>query len=180
LDVFPVLSSGHFVQLTTSREVAMKQDNPKDPVRWEEEVWPSHPLMERSGIRRDTYLNCWCPSCGASLNQNGKAVFHIVNRTGEEGISRVSPYLNILDRESTIQVDDDEELIDVRCIHCGVSLIEPGRLCRQDQCKMVRVHFSVQDSGRLSLIFCVRRTCRWYTMSEEDNERLIIGESHEW
>lgn len=152
----------------------------KDESRWEEKVWPSHHLMARSNIKRDTYLNCWCPSCGESLNENGKAVFLIVNQRGEEGISRVSPHLNILDRESTIHVDDDEELADVRCPHCRISLIEPDRVCKEDKCKMVKFHISVQDSIKLSLSLCVRRTCRWYTMSDEDNERLILRDSHEW
>ena len=158
----------------------MKDRNSDKTAGWEEEVWDSQPLMERSNIKRDTYLNCWCPSCGKSLNEDGKAVFSIENQRGEKGISRVAPYLNILDRESTIQVDDDEELANVQCPHCNVSLIEPNRVCKQDKCKMVKFHISVQDSIKLSIIICVRRSCRWYKMSEEDNERLILRDSHEW
>ena len=161
-------------------EVVMAESKKEKAVSWEEEVWESQPLMERSDIRRDTYLHCWCPSCGSSLNEGGKAVFRIVNQRGEEGISRVSPYLNVLDRESTIQVDEDEELANVHCPHCSVSLIEPNRVCKQDKCKMVKFHISVQDSIKLSIIVCVRRSCRWYTMSDEDNERLILRDSHEW
>ena len=74
----------------------------------------------------------------------------------------------------------DEELADVYCPHCNISLIEPKQLCIQDNCKMVKFNISVQDSIKLSIIICVRRSCRWYTMSEEDNERLILRESHEW
>ena len=158
----------------------MKDRDSEKAARWEKEVWDAHPLMERASINHDTFLNCWCPSCGVGLNEDGKAVFHIVNKRGEKGVSRVSPYLNILDRESTIQVDDDEELADVHCPHCNVSLIEPKQLCIQDNCKMVKFNISVQDSIKLSIIICVRRSCRWYTMSEEDNERLILRESHEW
>lgn len=161
-------------------EVVMKDRDPKKKDRWEEELWESHPLMERSNINQDTYLNCWCPSCGKGLNEDGKAVFRIVNKRGKKGISRVSPYLNILDRESTIQVDDDEELANVYCPHCDVSLIEPNQICKQDKCKMVKFHISVQDSSKLSIILCVKRSCRWYTMNAEDNERLILRESHEW
>ena len=158
----------------------MKDRDSDNSTGWEQEAWDSHPLMERSNIKRDTYLNCWCPSCGEGLNEDGKAVFHIVNQRGEEGVSRVSPYLNILDRESTVHVDDDEELANVSCPHCNVSLIEPNQICIQDKCKMVKVNISVQDSIKLSIIFCVRRSCRWYTMSDEDNERLILRDSHEW
>jgi len=172
--VHPIIESVIF------EEVVMKDRDSDKTDRWEKEVWDSNPLMERSDIKRDTYLNCWCPSCGEGLNEDGKAVFRIVNQRGEEGVSRVSPYLNILDRESTIQVDDDEELADVYCPHCNVSLIEPNQICKQDKCKMVNFHISVQDSIKLSIIICVRRSCRWYTMSEEDNERLILRDSHEW
>lgn len=147
---------------------------------WEHKAWGEKSLMERSHIHNDTYLNCWCPKCGEGLNEEGKAVFRIVNKRGEVGISRVSPYLNILDRESNIHVDDDEELTDVRCPHCDESLIAAEQICKQDKCKMVNFHVSVTDSNKLMITVCVRRTCRWYTMSDEDNERLILRDSHEW
>lgn len=150
------------------------------PASWENEVWDSNPLMERSQMNKDTYLTCWCPHCGKGLNEDGRAVFRIVNKAGEVGISKVSPYLNVLDRESSIHVEDDEELADVRCPHCDVSLIEPDMLCKQDGCKMLKFHISVSNSIKLLITLCVRRTCRWYTMSEEDNERLILRDSHEW
>lgn len=158
----------------------MKKRESEGPTGEEAGIWVSNPLMERRNIKGDTYLNCWCPHCGKGLNEDDKAVFRIVNKRGEEGTSRVSPYLNILDRESTIHVADDEELADVRCPHCDVSLIEPDHVCKQDRCKMVKFLISVADSIKLTITLCVRRTCRWYTMSDEDNERLILRDSHEW
>lgn len=158
----------------------MKDKGSGTPTRWEEEVWETQPLMTRSTIQQNTYLNCWCPHCSAALNEDDKAIFEIQNNRGEVGISKVSPYLNVLDRESTIHVDDDEELADVRCPHCHASLIEPDQLCKEDGCKMLCFHVSVSNSIRLKLVVCVRRSCRWYVMSEEDNERLILRDSHEW
>jgi hypothetical protein len=148
--------------------------------RSEEEIFKAQSLMERTNINRDTYLNCWCPSCDAGLNEDGKAVFRIINQKGEEGIRRVSPYLNVLDRVSFLQMGDYEELANVYCPHCNVPLLEPNQACKHDKCKMVKIHISVQDSIKLPITFCVRDSCRWYTMSEEDNERLILRESHEW
>lgn len=137
-------------------------------------------LMERTHINKDTYLTCWCPHCGKSLNENDKAVFKITSNSGEVGISKMSPYLNVLDRETTMQVEDHEELKDVQCPHCDVSLIAPGEICIQDSCKMVIFHVSVSGSQKLSLLLCTLRTCRWYKMSDEDNEQLILRDSHEW
>jgi hypothetical protein len=158
----------------------MKEKGLDPPVRWEDELWDSQPLMERSKIKQDTYLNCWCPHCEKGLNQDNKAVFQIINNAGEVGISKVSPYLNVLDRESTIHVEDDEELADVQCPHCHVSLIQPDMLCKVDACKLMNFNVSVSNSIKLKLLVCIRRTCRWYTMSDEDNERLILRDSHEW
>ncbi len=158
----------------------MKNKGSDPAASWEEQIWKNKPLMERSGIKQETYLNCWCPECGEGLNEDGKAVFRIINQKGETGVSRVSPFLSVLDRESTIHVDDDEELKDARCPHCDVSLIEPNQVCKKDRCKMVRFHVSVSDSKRLLITLCVRRSCRWYTMSQEDNERLILRDSYEW
>lgn len=147
---------------------------------WEKEIWGGTSLMERSHINRDTYLNCWCPHCDKGLNEGDKAVFQIINNQGQVGISRVSPYLNVLDRESTIHVEDDEELADVRCPHCQVSLIVQDRLCKIDNCKLTGFNVSISNSIKLKLVVCIRRTCRWFEMSEEDNERLILRDSHEW
>ncbi len=158
----------------------MKNKSTDSPERWEEEIWDSQPLMKRSKIKQDTYLNCYCPHCGVGLNDDDKAVFQIVNNEGLVGISKVSPYLNVLDRESTIHVEDDEELADVQCPHCHVSLIEPDQICKIDDCKLMAFHVMVSNSIKLKFIVCIRRSCRWYTMSEEDNERLILRNSHEW
>ena len=158
----------------------MKNKGTDPPARWEEEIWDSQPLMERSKIKQDTYLNCWCPHCEVSFNRGDKAVFEIVNDQGQIGTSKVTPYLNVLDRESSMHVDDDEELADVRCPHCHESLIVPDQLCKEDACKLMAFHVSVSNSIKLKLIVCIRRTCRWYMMSEEDNERLILRDSYEW
>ena len=63
----------------------MKDRDSDKAARWEKEVWDAHPLMERAGINQETYLNCWCPSCGEGLNEDGKAVFHIVSKRGKKG-----------------------------------------------------------------------------------------------
>lgn len=141
---------------------------------------PSHRLMERSHINKDTYLNCWCPHCEAALNEDRKAVFKITNKAGEVGTSKMSPYLNVLDRETAMHVEDDEELEDVQCPHCNTSLIVKDQVCKFDNCKMMSFLVSVADSIKLKLTVCVVRTCRWYIMSDEDNERLILRDSHEW
>ena len=146
----------------------------------ENELFGEKSLMERTHINKDTYLTCWCPHCGKTLNEGNKAVFKITSSQGEVGISKMSPYLNILDRETSMNVDDHDELADVQCPHCDVSLIAPGEICIQDNCKMLTFHVSVSDSQKLTLLLCVRRTCRWYKMSDEDNERLILRDSHEW
>ncbi len=165
---------------TTFTEFKMTDKKTDTKDRWEDDVWGQDSLMKRSHINQDTYLNCWCPHCEKALNEGEKAVFQIVNNQGEVGISKVTPSLNVLDREATIHVEDDEELADVRCPHCEVSLIEPDQLCIQDGCKMMKFNVSVSNSIKLQLIVCIRRTCRWYVMSDEDNERLILRDSHEW
>lgn len=146
----------------------------------ENELLKEKSLMERTHINKDTYLTCWCPHCGKSLNEENKAVFKITSSKGEVGTSKMSPYLNILDRETTMNVEDEDELADVQCPHCDVSLIVPDEICIQDNCKMLGFNVSVSDSQKLKIILCVRRTCRWYKMSDEDNERLILRDSHEW
>lgn len=161
-------------------ETSMTKKESGKPVSWEEEVWEPQSLMERSNIKRDTPLSCWCPHCDAGLNEGDQAVLEIVSNQGEIGITKLSAYLNVLGQESSLHGDDDKDLADVRCPHCKKSLIEPGHTCIQDGCKLAAIHISVSDSKKLKLISCTRPSCRWYTMSEEDNERLILRDSHEW
>ena len=158
----------------------MAKKDPGKPKSWQEEVWQYPPLMGRTHIKHDTYLSCWCPHCEAALNEGDKAVFEIVNGKGEVGISKMAAYLNVLEQESTLHVEDDEDLSDVRCPHCRKSFIVTGYTCIQDGCKLAAIDVSVSDSQKLKLITCTRPTCRWYTMSDEDNERLILRDSHEW
>jgi hypothetical protein len=158
----------------------MKKSDPGQPGSWQEEIRDTPPLMQRTHLKHDTYLSCWCPHCEAGLNEGDRAVFAVVNNRGEVGVSKVAAYLNVLEQETTLHVEDDEELTDVRCPRCQVSLIEPDQLCRQDGCKLVGIHVTISNSKRLKLVSCIRRSCRWYKMSEEDNERLILRDSHEW
>lgn len=158
----------------------MKDKKSAEMNGWEKEIWGGSSLMTRSNINRNTYLDCWCPHCEKGLNEGDKAVFQIINNQGQVGISRVSPYLNVLDRESTIHVEDDEELADVQCPHCRESLIIQDRLCKLDDCKLMGFNISISTSIKLYLVVCIRRTCRWYEMSKEDNEQLILKDSHEW
>jgi len=158
----------------------MKDKKPAISQSWEKNILGRNTIMERTHINGDTYLNCWCPHCEKSLNDGDKAVFKIINNQGQEGISKVSPYLNILDRESTMHVDDDEELADVQCPHCLTSIIVKDRLCKIDDCKLLEMNVTVSDSTKLRLVVCIRRTCRWYEMSNDDNELLVLKDSHEW
>ncbi len=158
----------------------MKEKNQESPDSWEKEILNTKPLMERSNINRDTFLNCWCPKCKESLNEGDKAHFKITNKDGQTGISKMSPVLNVLDRETDMTVSDNEALADVQCPHCDTSLIVEGVKCKYDNCNMMGFDVSVAGSEKLKLIVCVLQTCRWYFMSEEDNDRLILRGSHEW
>ena len=158
----------------------MKIKETNGPPLREQELSESPPLMERSKIKHDTYLSCWCPHCAKGLNDGDKAVLEIVDNQGQVGPGVAAAYLNVLEQETSILFDEDEDLIDVRCPHCQASLLEERRVCKEDGCKLIGLHVSISDSKKLKLISCIRRSCRWYEMSEEDNERLILRDSHEW
>ena len=49
-----------------------------------------------------------------------------------------------------------------------------------DDCKLLEMNVTVSDSTKLRLVVCIRRTCRWYEMSNDDNELLVLKDSHEW
>ena len=167
----------------------MKDKKTDNTGSWEEELWGTKSLMERTHIKRDTFLTCWCPHCDHLLNEGDKALFEVVDNAGNIAVSKVAAYLNVLEKESSIHIEKDEELTDIRCPHCHTSFIEQGRgcdpekcerLCGGNDCRIIKIKVSVSNSIKLELINCVRRSCRWYEMNDEDNERLILRDSHEW
>lgn len=64
-------------------------------------------------IESGTFLNSYCPHCNKSLLEDNMLKLKVYN--GKEGFLMLSPYLNVFTTKSTIFLEEDKSLKDVRC-----------------------------------------------------------------
>ena len=82
-------------------------------------------------------VNFDCPHCNKSLIEDNMLKLKIHN--GEEGFLMLSPYLNVFTSKSTIFLEEDKTLKDVRCWHCDKSLIPEEKNCEKCGSDVVKI-----------------------------------------
>jgi predicted RNA-binding Zn-ribbon protein involved in translation (DUF1610 family) len=157
----------------------MERDKPTKSERWEDKVWDRHPYNDRTVLKSGSYLRASCPHCEASLIQDDMIRLDTTSPDGDDGWVELSPYLNVFDRRSSMELPEGEQVQDMRCPHCGKSLVVPGATCARGDshvaCFMVGI-----SSVRVPLWFCMRVGCPWHRIDPEDIHKIILDDSMEW
>ncbi len=157
----------------------MTRDDSNRGDRWEDIYWRDHAYNERTVIKSGSYLNASCPYCEASLIREGMIHLETTSQAGQEGWVDVSPYLNVFERRSDIELKEGDQVSDLRCPHCHKSLTVPGKTCErgdsQVACFMVGI-----SSVKVPLWFCMRMGCHWHRIDPEDIHKIILDDSLEW
>ena len=157
----------------------MCPDNSPKGDRWEDIVWRKTQYNDRTVLKSGSYLNSFCPHCGASLIKDHQIHLDTVNQEGEEGWVEISPYLNVFDRSSDIHLTEGQEVADLRCPDCHKSLRVEGRTCEKGDshvaCNMIGI-----SSISVPLYFCMRVGCRWHKIAPADEHKIILDDSNEW
>jgi phage FluMu protein Com len=130
-------------------------------------------------MRSKTYLNTFCPYCSKSLNENNTVRFRITDPMGDEGDLMLSPYLNVFTNESTIKVPDKVSLRDIRCFHCGKSLIVEDRRCPDCGSRIAGIKI-LAINNRIDFYICSMKGCIWHGLNEKDVQDVILEDSEEW
>ncbi|MGA1821801.1 MAG: hypothetical protein ACMUIG_04680 [Thermoplasmatota archaeon] len=130
-------------------------------------------------IRSGSYLNTYCPHCEEGLNEDLHVTFSIINTYGEEGTLKLSPYLNVFTKESTVRLPEDVNLRDVLCPKCKKSLILDERRCTKCDSRVAKIHIEAMHH-KLDFFFCSKRGCRWHGLDYENITDIVLEDSNEW
>jgi predicted RNA-binding Zn-ribbon protein involved in translation (DUF1610 family) len=147
--------------------------------RWEDRVWQGHQYNDRTVLKSGSHLRASCPFCHESLIKDGMTHLDTVNAAGDDGWVALSPYLNVFDHRSSVELAEGEQVRDMRCPHCGKSLMVSGVTCErgdsQVACMMVGI-----STVEVPMGFCMRVGCQWHRIDREDIHKIILDDSPEW
>ena len=129
-------------------------------------------------MKTGTFLQAYCPHCKKSLIEQGSIKLK-VDREKDSGFLMLSPYLNIFTSKSTIRIPEEEFIGDIKCFHCGQSLILDDLTCEECGSMVARVVLSA-TRRLVDFHICSKKGCRWHGLSREDLNDIRLEESLEW
>lgn len=128
-------------------------------------------------IETGTFLQAYCPHCQKSLIEDDMLKLQISN--GEEGLLMLSPYLNVFSSKSTIYLPEEKAVKDLRCPHCGKSLIDHDKQCEKCKSPIARIKVTARTK-LIDFLICTKKGCKWHGLSEKDLYDIRLEDSLEW
>ena len=136
-------------------------------------------IDDKELIQSGTFLRTYCPHCEESLYADHGVEFKIVRNDNQEGILKLSPYLNVFTSESTFDIREGEAVKDIKCPHCSKSLLVKDEKCIE--CGEPIVGISVAALSKIiDFYFCSKKGCHWHGLSKSDIDDIILEDSSEW
>jgi hypothetical protein len=139
----------------------------------------SAPESKTELIKCGTFLKCYCPHCNLSLTQGEDAVFDVVNNEGETGEVRLSPYLCIFNRRSTISLPEGQTVKDIICPYCQKSLLDPDDECAHCGTPVARILIAALTKI-IPFHICTMVGCHWHGLSDEDENTIRLDDCNDW
>ncbi len=128
-------------------------------------------------LETGTFLQSYCPHCRKSLIENEMLKLRITN--GDEGVLLLSPYLNVFTTKSTIFLPEEKIIKDIKCFHCGQSLISKEKSCAKCHSPAARISISARTK-LIDFFICTKKGCRWHGLNENDLNEIRLEDSIEW
>jgi len=125
-------------------------------------------------LKFKTYLNTYCPYCNKSFNVKEKdhdALKFTGIFKGQEMELKLSPYLDVFEVESSLEVQTNEILDDLLCPSCKTSLIDKATSCGECSSQVAKITISAY-SRLLPFFICLKHGCEWHGLTKAD-ERTI-------
>lgn len=127
-------------------------------------------------LKFKTYLNTYCPHCRNTFNYERKDEKYIVFKSmykGQEGEIKLSPYLDVFDVESSVEVVENDRLDDLICPKCKKSLIVEEPVC--GECGSPVAELIITAFSKLMPFFiCLKHGCTWHGLSKADENRVKL------
>lgn len=130
-------------------------------------------------ITSGTFLRSYCPHCERGLTEKNQLKLTVVKHNGEKGTLILSPYLNVFNSRSTIEIPDAEEVKDLKCPHCTRSLIVKDQTCPRCNSRIGLIIVAAM-SKMIDFHICSKKGCTWHGISAEDLQDIILEDSEEW
>jgi len=127
-------------------------------------------------LKFKTYLNTYCPYCHQSFNvekkDNKQLIFKAVFK-GEETNLILSPYLDVFEAESNLNIEAGEVLDDILCPACKKSLISKETCC--GECNSPVGEIIISALSRLIPFFiCLKKDCEWHGLTKSDERKIKL------
>lgn len=127
-------------------------------------------------LKFKTYLNTYCPHCRNTFNYERKDEKYIVFKSmykGQEGEIKLSPYLDVFDVESSVEVAENDRLDDLICPKCKKSLIVEDPVC--GECGSPVAELIITAFSKLMPFFiCLKHGCTWHGLTKADENRVKL------
>jgi glutamate synthase (NADPH/NADH) small chain len=137
-----------------------------------------------ASILEGTELSAFCPHCHEALNlydpTSRKVWMRLHARAVEKnGELLLAPGYDVVDRhvavrferQSNLELADDQVVDDLLCPHCGVSLVDREAHCEECASPVGRIVVSVQ-SKLVDFSVCTKMGCRWLGISQADEAKI--------
>jgi glutamate synthase (NADPH/NADH) small chain len=127
-------------------------------------------------IKFKTYLNTYCPHCKQSFNYEKKDLKQLIFNAkykGQDAEIKLSPYLDVFDREISIPIEDGEVLDDFICPSCKKSIVNTEVKC--GECGSPAAEIIISAVSRLiPYFFCLKKGCEWHGLNKADERRIKL------
>ena len=127
-------------------------------------------------LKFKSYLNIYCPHCNNTLNVESKEEksvnFKAVYKKQEVEL-KLSPYLDVFDVESSVEIEDGQLIDDMTCPHCNASLINKEMECGDCQSPVGEVTMFAA-SKLLPFYLCTKQGCQWHGLTKRDERRVKL------
>ena len=127
-------------------------------------------------LKFKTYLNTYCPHCHNSFNVEKKGINHIAFKAlynKEEIDLFLSPYLDVFEIESSVEIKKDGVLDDLICPHCSKSLLNKEVPCGECGSPVGEVIISAL-SKLIPFFICMKYGCEWHGLTRRDERRIKL------
>ena len=130
-------------------------------------------------IRNGAFLSTYCPHCQQGLTSARGIQLAVINRNKSSGDLFLSPYLNVFTHESTVEIPESEEVADLRCPHCHITLMIPEHNCEECNSRIAGIQVSAMRK-LITFFICMKKGCHWHGVSMADTHLIALEDSLEW
>jgi glutamate synthase (NADPH) small chain len=127
-------------------------------------------------LKFKTYLNTYCPYCHQSFNvekKNDKTVLFKALYKDQEIDLNLSPYLDVFDSSTSVEVKEGDSLTDLICPACQKSLISKEIKCGECGSNVGEVIISAA-SKLIPFFICLKKGCEWHGLTKADERKIKL------